>query len=219
MAGVVVNSVACTFCHYSGWIWIHSGIGQFQPLWLLFSISSTPNTTALTNPLLPPHMVPPLVPLFMWPLWPVLSKRTPYSGCHGNDLGGPPVRHTLVHRHTRLHTAAKASDRYSIIRRVAWGGERRVALQWAHCRDTGEIRERECVCQWERQKVGVHASVYVCMSRRHCICHCTVVEQCQKVFVFVSLKGTCSKCSQDVAKWPLRPPNPYLSYYRAVYYV
>lgn len=78
-----------------------------------------------------------------------------------------PVRRALVLRNTRLHTAAKPSDRYSIICRVAKGGgvgeKGRVALQRAHCRDTGEIRTRARGCLSARVTESVRLSWKLCL--------------------------------------------------------
>lgn len=72
--------------------------------------SASPNTAVLANPLLPPYSPPPSffsshVTLLTCALW-QRSERTPCSGCHGNDLGGPQSG-IVVHRHTRSHTAAR----------------------------------------------------------------------------------------------------------------
>lgn len=73
--------------------------------------SASPNTAALANPLLSPYSPPPSL-FFYFHVTPLTcalwqrSKRTPCSGCHGNDLGGPQSD-IAVHRHTRSHTAAR----------------------------------------------------------------------------------------------------------------
>lgn len=53
------------------------------------------------------------------------------------------------------------------------GGAMRVVLQWAHCRDTGEIRERVSVflSKWQKECVCVWGST------GDCICHWTVVPE------------------------------------------
>lgn len=189
MAGVVVNPVALLSTSSVYFLiiplWIHSGRGQLQLSWLLFSTSTTLPHQAPQHSSTPscPPTIPLLSPFFMWPLWPVLCDSTA-RGPHAQvakamTLEGPSQTHTythtltLVHRHTRLHTAAKASDRYSIIRRVArgWGGRgregaRRVALQWAHCRDTGEIRERVRVWVCLSGRVTERESVSACVCVR-----------------------------------------------------
>lgn len=113
-----------------------------------------------------------------------------------------PVRHT----HTRLHTAAKASDRYSIIRRVARRERGRVALQWAHCRGTRGKLERgwvcECVCQREWQRVGVHVSscVYVWVGDTAFVIGQWVSNATK--FFCVSYSRGLVHFPLDAAKWP-----------------
>lgn len=68
-----------------------------------------------------------------WPLWPVLcdsaAERTPVLTLPWQwPWRGPPVGRALVHGNTRSHTAAKPSDRYSIIcRGGCWREESRTA--------------------------------------------------------------------------------------------
>lgn len=118
------------------------------------------------------------------------SERTPCAGCHGNDLGGPQsVSHMHAHTHSLTH-CGKEGDRYSIIRRGVLGGAggvMRVALQWAHCRDTGEIRERVSVflSQWQKVCVCACSRENVCVvfegAPETAICHWTVVPQTFRV--------------------------------------
>lgn len=120
--------VFCTFSLYSGLLWIHGGIRPFQSSWFLFSISSTPNTAALANPLSSLHG-PPLVPLFfMWPLWPVLCDSTA-RGPHAQvamamTLKGPSQKHT--HTHSSIDTLAYTLRQRRAIDILLYGGWRGV---------------------------------------------------------------------------------------------
>lgn len=116
---------------------------------------------------------PPLVPLFTWPLWPCAlwqhSERTPCSGCHSDDLGGPQSdTHSSTGALAYTLRQRQAIDILLYVgwRGAGWGGE-------SHCSElTAETRgklergwERERVCQGEWQKVGARVClcVYACV--------------------------------------------------------
>lgn len=116
---------------------------------------------------------PPLVPLFTWPLWPCAlwqhSERTPCSGCHSDDLGGPQSdTHSSTGALAYTLRQRQAIDILLYVgwRGAGWGGG--VALQWAHCRDTGEIRTRvrAWACLSGRVTESGCACVFVCVCMR-----------------------------------------------------
>lgn len=117
-----------TFSSRYGLVWMHNTVGLFQPSWLILSASHTPNTAAFAIPLWPPYGPPSCPPFHVTPVTCALwqhSERTPCSGCHDNDLGGPQSAahtHTHVHRHTRLHTAARKAIDILLYGGESWGG-------------------------------------------------------------------------------------------------
>lgn len=116
--------------------------------------------SARQPPLVPLHSPPLFFSSHVTPLTCALwqrSERTPCSGCHGNDLGGPQSD-IVVHRRARSHTAAKASDRYSITRKRGWGWVGRREL---HCSElTAEAQG----------KLVREVSVFVSQWQQMCVC-------------------------------------------------
>lgn len=110
-------------------------------------------------PLRPPCRPLSLVPLFMWPPWPVLCDSTARGPraqvAMAMTLEGLSQSATHARTHSLAYTLrqGRRSIFYYTEGSVGGvGGAMRVALQWAHCRDTGEIRERVSVflSQWQR---------------------------------------------------------------------
>lgn len=170
-----------TFFSRYGLVWMPSAVGLS---WLILSASRMPNTAAFANPLWPPCGPPSCPPFHVTPVTCALwqhSERTPCSGCHDNDLGGPQsAAHTHTHTSTDTLAYTLRQGRRSIFYYTEGsvggvGGAMRVALQWAHCRDTGEIRERVSVflSKWQKECV----CVCVWGSTGDCICHWTVVPE------------------------------------------
>lgn len=130
--------LVCTFSCYSVWVWIHGGIVQVQPLWLLVSIWNTIHCSAHQPPSCPPTV--PLVPLFMWPPWPVLCDsivRRPHAQVAMAMTLEALVRHTHRPQTHSLTHCGKGKRSIFYYTEGGNGGERRIALQWAHCRHKG----------------------------------------------------------------------------------
>lgn len=197
--------LVCAFLHNSGLLWIHRGTGQFQSSWLLFSICSTLNTAALTNPLLSPL----LSPFSRDPcdLCSVTAQREhPMLRLPWRWPWRAPVRHT----HTQAYTLRqKANDRYSIIRRVA-----RRERGESHCSElTAETRGK-----LER---GVRVTgKWACMCASVCMYEQQMLylsldggRAAPEKFLCHLLKGACPKFLLEVAKWPLTTSSSYLEQY------
>ena len=109
-----------------------------------------------------------------------------------------PVRHTHTHSSTdTLAYTLRQRRAIDILLYRGWRGggregARRVALQWAHCRDTGEIRERVrvwvCLSErvTERERVCLRVCVCVRERERERDSAFVIGQRCQKVFVFLT---------------------------------
>lgn len=191
------KSVSTLSSRYS-LVWMHSTVGLFQPSWLILSASRTPNTAAFAIPPLS-H---PMVPLFMWPLWPVLCDST---------ARGPRAQVAMTmtleglsqpRTHTSTDTLAYTlrQGRRSIFYYTegsvgGWGGGG-VGGRWElHCSElTAETPgklERGWVCFSESVCLREHRRLHLSLDSR------------PRKFLGFSLSGTCPKCTQCAAKWPV----------------
>lgn len=169
-----------TFSSHYGLVWMHSAVGLS---WLILSASRMPNTAAFANPLWPPCSPPSCPPFHVTPVTCALwqhSERTPCSGCHDNDLGGPQSAahtHTHVHRHTRLHTAARKAIDILLYGGECWGGW--VGRWELHCSELTAETPGKLERGWVCFSVSDRKSVCVCVwgSTGDCICHWTVVPE------------------------------------------
>lgn len=97
----------------------------------------------------------------MWPLWPVhcdRAARGPLAQvAMAMTLEGLSQTHWSTG--TLAHTLRQGERSIFYYTEEGVGGAARVAVQWAHCRDTGEISEGgECVCQWQKMCMRVWLS-------------------------------------------------------------
>lgn len=167
------NTSAPVCCIFRYGLKPHSAVGPFQPSWIILSTSLTHQTMQHSPaPLRPPCRPLSLVPLSCDPrdLCSVTAQREdPVRRLPWQWPWRASVSQSATHARTHTHSLAYTlrQGRRSIFYYTEGsvggvGGAMRVALQWAHCRHTGEIRERLSVFLSQWQKV----CVCVCLRER-----------------------------------------------------